>query len=1133
MLKSSAFNILGIEETKDENKIREAYRGKLVFVNPEDDPQGFVQLREAYEEALRLAGESSQKEWLTDTPAGMWAKNLNDVYSDLSKRTSIDCWKELFSDPFFQDLDTSEEAKKSLITFLAGHSFLPQEVWKLIIDECDLEARIAEFEELVPRPFLNFVISSKEYSIAIPLELFVGNPISDYDGYINKYFSLRSLIDSEDPSGAAKLFEELENADISHPYLLAERIRYAIKTNDSDSVRKWLDRYENNPEACRDWYMLHSAALAYWMLGDHGTAREYAEKIIEKSPSHFGALKIIADDDAYIGEYEKAHEGYMKLFDTNPYDPALQSSFKKNLPDLIRFREQRLAEHPSVHDQLDLCWNYYQSEDNQKALNTMLSIEPVTEDDRYSYVNLIGRLYFLQEQHDKALPYLMQWKEFIERTVDDQSEESQKRLRRKGYSLFLIGQVWFDRAAKSKSESDISETLSYLNRAIKEDGAPINYPYIHQKAEFFFRLGRYEECFDFCDESIKQLGNLIPLLVLRQKAAHKLQYLNDVIRDFHEIVRLLPQMASAYVMAADAFLNTSQYQECHNIISQARQNDVGTPRLRMIELVARCAEAKYKQEITDCISALYDLETECKATDPQKCDIEDLGDIALERSRAYMRIPDFDEALAEMNHVVAGSPDNDTYVIELADIYSKKNFLFEAETTLRLFLTRNPDTLSVLLKLGELLLRGEKNDEAIKVYEKILGLSPTHPVPNKMLSILYLRKNKKHPMAEYLEKARAAANRQMTLTQGPESFFRRGLVYLDNGNMAEAIEDFRRCAELDAENAALACQFIGDAYKVQRMFPEALEHYLRALELKGDEFNYHVYKDLAICYESMRLYSKALGVIKIILSNQQNDFDTLMQKARIHLKSKMYAEARGLYEIASIQAGTDENRDEAIPMIFICDILLNKKQQIFEYVAGSILRFDPFGILPGACGDYYLFSKKFALEASFQYRKGYKLRMQSKGVWEAEQYFADRLLQADYERNKMNRREGLRENFFKALQNVHGDLESYLAHPTERKRRLFIVGRVLFYSGKTDDARQLFEQMKSGKNCDNCHYYRCVESLVGEAMMLESEGLLEDAAALYDEVIAEGYLCERFIPYNKKLKKQVHQRKKGHHDRRN
>ena len=55
MEKQMVFHVLGIDETKDEQIIRDVYRARLKTVNPEDDPEGFKRLREAYETALRLA----------------------------------------------------------------------------------------------------------------------------------------------------------------------------------------------------------------------------------------------------------------------------------------------------------------------------------------------------------------------------------------------------------------------------------------------------------------------------------------------------------------------------------------------------------------------------------------------------------------------------------------------------------------------------------------------------------------------------------------------------------------------------------------------------------------------------------------------------------------------------------------------------------------------------------------------------------------------------------------------------------------------------------------------------------------------------------------------------------------------
>ena len=51
------FKILGIEPTKNEMEIKEAYLNKLSDTNPEDKPEEFMQLRKAYEEAIEYGFE--------------------------------------------------------------------------------------------------------------------------------------------------------------------------------------------------------------------------------------------------------------------------------------------------------------------------------------------------------------------------------------------------------------------------------------------------------------------------------------------------------------------------------------------------------------------------------------------------------------------------------------------------------------------------------------------------------------------------------------------------------------------------------------------------------------------------------------------------------------------------------------------------------------------------------------------------------------------------------------------------------------------------------------------------------------------------------------------------------------------
>ena len=106
------WRILGLEgKTEDKDVIQEAYMERLMHVNPEDDPEGFQQLRSAFEEAMKIAdgrGKDEEEEKFDDSEEGRFMQEVDAVYKDFQKRIDPEVWKELLSRDVVVRLDMKD-----------------------------------------------------------------------------------------------------------------------------------------------------------------------------------------------------------------------------------------------------------------------------------------------------------------------------------------------------------------------------------------------------------------------------------------------------------------------------------------------------------------------------------------------------------------------------------------------------------------------------------------------------------------------------------------------------------------------------------------------------------------------------------------------------------------------------------------------------------------------------------------------------------------------------------------------------------------------------------------------------------------------------------------------------------------
>ncbi len=138
------WEILGIEETRDEEAIINAYREKIVTVNPEDDQEGFIKLRQAFETAREYAlngdkeekNEGSKERYSendeVDAAVKAHIKDLEIIYSDIKTRRDKELWSQWLADDICTDLDTVDAMTEAVLVFLMRNNLIPLEMWQMM-----------------------------------------------------------------------------------------------------------------------------------------------------------------------------------------------------------------------------------------------------------------------------------------------------------------------------------------------------------------------------------------------------------------------------------------------------------------------------------------------------------------------------------------------------------------------------------------------------------------------------------------------------------------------------------------------------------------------------------------------------------------------------------------------------------------------------------------------------------------------------------------------------------------------------------------------------------------------------------------------------------------------------------------
>lgn len=893
------WKVLGIEETKDKNAIKNAYREALTFVNPEDEPEKFKKLRKAYEDALAYA-DSEDTEDTDNTPIGIWLKKVDNVYSAFSKRIDEKQWLSLMNDDVCQQLDTRIEARDRLLKYIMNHYYFPKCVWLVLENTFSLlENKDALYEEF-PKDFVDYcVISGIENNPVIKYELFEEDDSLDYETFISMFFNIRRKVRNRDYEGLDALFGEIDELEIHHPYLEAERVSYFLSQSKFNEAKSLIDEvYERFHDEIPILYM--RAEVSYSM-NSYQEARDSYNELLEIEPQHYYAKVGLADCLMYQEDYSGAKEIYVESIKVNRYDNYVRGKLDEVNEKLFSYYENKIKENPDDSvSRFELGWCYLQNQRYKDTIDILEGIA-VPEDKKTEYYNLMSRAYHDNSENDRSWEMLIKWKEAVESENPDDNVDKIK-------ILFLQGCI-------KEEDQNYKEAEVFFDEIIKLDE---NYADAYmRKAIVLCNMKRYEETIEICNKL--NLLDSYNFTGYYQKAValFELGYYYDAMGQFEESINTYPYYLDSYIYKIRIYLIYNEYDRANEVVAYLDEQGIKSSKLefyraRILDCLDKIDEAmniyqeialKAEKETTDLdriehvyyYMAIIELEVRKDAKKAYEyiekalsINPDDIGSNVfygdlLKREKKY------EESLIQFEKVLSLNPKHAYIYNEIGLVYEKMD---DYEKALKYHTKQldNDDRLYYRVHRGLIFMSLDRLDEAREDFYIAIELDPLNPHAYNNIGICYQCEDKLDEALKYYEKT------MEILENEPFDKIYRNMAttYTRLHKFDKAVECYEKC--LEKFNVASDYWEIASIYKKAGEYEKAREA-LEKWNSKGENTALSdCLQEIAACYYEEYNDKEYLETLKAAYHANSSNEDVLYSMGSYYYKNKKYLKARSFYE---------------------------------------------------------------------------------------------------------------------------------------------------------------------------------------------------------------------------------------------
>lgn len=1074
MDKEKIFYILNISETKDAEKIKRAYLEALKENNPEDNPEGFKELRLAYEEAIKFANakEERSEEDTEKNEVDLWIDSVKECYNSIYSRCDISQWEEIFDDAVCSGLDTFIEAREKLLAFLMDSINLSHDVFKLIDDTFDIIDDEETIKQQFPENFIDYLIYYIKNDTFIDYEAFEyinhDGDTKGCDKYIAAYFKCKSKVDEGNVDSIFKELDELSIYNIYHPYEDVERMRVYALNGDGDKALEIANYLYNGYD---NVYITQFVANTYKQYGDKQKAYEIYDSILENESNNVIARRGKVEYLFEQGKYSDAKDMLIDILEASGENEELDKMLKDINEKVIDVYSEYIRRDECYGDisiddmKYEIGWCYLQNEKVDKCLEYVSTIEA---NESYEYLNLYARVLYYHKDYREALPWLIKWKECIKCLCDDGTEKTKKRISRYTDSCYFIAGCYYE-------EKEFEKAIEYVNEALANtDDMRRQLDCMMFLANVYKELKQFDKASVWCDKAIDMDKGFYPGYIFRQELCMELEAYQQIIDDYHSAVEIYNGYFKPYLMATKVFAMFGMKDDAKNVIERAKENKVEfSPEFKLYELkIAR----QLASDVEDRKSNILELNSLKELLDDEKCDIEDKSEVDYELALNFWGNDDFINAMECINNASRINPKRLQYNMVRGDIYidmGKYDLAYEQYLSAKEEYENSP---AYHYNIGLCLENLDRGDEAIKCYEKTLEYAKTYGDACEKLSDYYWSVYSKNCKKTFYDKALNLCNIQLEEVDHPYYRINRGLMYMNVLNLEPAMEDFGMVTR-DYPNDWAAWNNLGCCYKFMGEIERAMECFSRAMECVNNE-SYLPYHNMANCYQILEDYENAIKFYKKEIELFPKRVWIWEEIGSVYEYMEKYDEAKKAYELypEDSEYVTNILAMEYLGNNIITKKLLNGKAGIRKFIEKKI-GFQSANApvaLAGMAKFCWLYLGKLDLSIEF-----YLEAVESTEDMADKSEYLRELAEVSMLSGKYSLAKEYAEKSLELFNlSSEATINDYISYPSKRPVRLTKIGLLYLCMGNTKKAYEYFKEIENCYTCSGCQNKKCFEESI-------------------------------------------------------